>query len=180
MEAEEVGDEHYVRHVDAVLFPFLKAELEEVREPEAGSRPRFDDELQGEEGIRMWEEATTVAQAVADTVSNGPGTIQANPAITQLSSGTFPQGLTKRSSGPGRGAAMPSRTPEQEFRILDNIRRADAFTGALVALDIAVEHEEDRCYAHWLTTFVREHLEEEHDRAQDTHHAYLRELGLED
>jgi hypothetical protein len=28
MEAEEVGDEHYVRHVDAVLFPFLKAELE--------------------------------------------------------------------------------------------------------------------------------------------------------
>ena len=26
----------------------------------------------------------TLAQAVADTVSNGPGTIQANPAITQL------------------------------------------------------------------------------------------------
>lgn len=27
MEAEEGGDEHYVRHIEAVLFPFLKAEL---------------------------------------------------------------------------------------------------------------------------------------------------------
>lgn len=30
MEAEEAGDEHYVRHVDAVLFPFLGAELKKV------------------------------------------------------------------------------------------------------------------------------------------------------
>jgi hypothetical protein len=45
---------------------------------------RFDDELQGEEGVRLWEEAVTVARTVADSISNGPGTIQASPAITQL------------------------------------------------------------------------------------------------
>jgi len=45
---------------------------------------RFDEELQGEEGVRLWEEAAQVAQTVADTVSNGPGTIQANAAITML------------------------------------------------------------------------------------------------
>ena len=45
---------------------------------------RFDEDLQGEEGVRMWEEAAGAAQAIADIVSNGPATIQANPAITQL------------------------------------------------------------------------------------------------
>lgn len=30
MEAEEAGDENYVRHVDAVLFPFLKTELKKA------------------------------------------------------------------------------------------------------------------------------------------------------
>jgi hypothetical protein len=45
---------------------------------------RFDEDLQGEEGARLWEEAAQVAQTVADTVSNGPGTIQANAAITML------------------------------------------------------------------------------------------------
>lgn len=32
MEAEEVGDENYVRYVDAALFPFLEAELEKMRD----------------------------------------------------------------------------------------------------------------------------------------------------
>ncbi len=32
-EAEEVGDENYVRYVDGALFPFLEAELEKAREP---------------------------------------------------------------------------------------------------------------------------------------------------
>ncbi|MBA2715359.1 MAG: hypothetical protein H0U55_17640 [Rubrobacteraceae bacterium] len=45
---------------------------------------RFDEDLQGEEGVRLWEEAAEVAQTVADTVSNGPGTIQAGPAVTML------------------------------------------------------------------------------------------------
>ncbi|MBA2713725.1 MAG: hypothetical protein H0U55_09270 [Rubrobacteraceae bacterium] len=45
---------------------------------------RFDEDLQGEEGVRLWEEAAMVAQTVADTVSNGPGTIQASPAVTML------------------------------------------------------------------------------------------------
>lgn len=45
---------------------------------------RFDEGLQGEEGVRLWEEAAGAAQTIADGVSNGPGTIQANPAITQL------------------------------------------------------------------------------------------------
>jgi hypothetical protein len=31
MEAEEVGDENYVRYIDAALFPFLEAELEKAR-----------------------------------------------------------------------------------------------------------------------------------------------------
>ncbi len=46
---------------------------------------RFDEELQGAEGVRLWEEAVDAAQTVADGVSNGPGSIQASPpAITQL------------------------------------------------------------------------------------------------
>ncbi len=45
---------------------------------------RFDEDLQGEEGVRLWEEAAAVARTVADSISNGPGTIQANAAITQL------------------------------------------------------------------------------------------------
>jgi hypothetical protein len=45
---------------------------------------RFDDELQGEEGVRAWEEAAIITHAIGNMVSNGPGTLQANPAITQL------------------------------------------------------------------------------------------------
>ncbi len=45
---------------------------------------RFDEDLQGEEGVRLWEEAADVARTVADAVSNGPGTIQASPAVTML------------------------------------------------------------------------------------------------
>ena len=45
---------------------------------------RFDEDLQGEEGVRLWEEAAQVARTFADGVSNGPGTIQANAAITML------------------------------------------------------------------------------------------------
>ncbi len=45
---------------------------------------RFDEDLQGEEGVRLWEEAAAVARTVADSISNGPGTIQASPAITML------------------------------------------------------------------------------------------------
>src|SRR5215210_8694631 len=45
---------------------------------------RFDEDLQGEEGVLMWEEAPAVARIIADGVSNGTGTIQAGPAITQL------------------------------------------------------------------------------------------------
>ncbi len=45
---------------------------------------RFDDELQGEEGVRLWEEAAVVARTMADSISNSPGTIQASLAITQL------------------------------------------------------------------------------------------------
>ncbi len=45
---------------------------------------RFDEDFQGEEGVRMWEEAATLARSLANGVSNGPRTIQANPAITQL------------------------------------------------------------------------------------------------
>ena len=45
---------------------------------------RFDEDLQGEEGVRLWEEAAKVAQTVADAVNNGPGTIPASPAVTML------------------------------------------------------------------------------------------------
>jgi hypothetical protein len=45
---------------------------------------RFDEDLQGEEGVRMWEDAALFARNLADAVSNGPGTIPATPAITQL------------------------------------------------------------------------------------------------
>ncbi len=33
-EAEEVGDEAYVRYVDEALFPFLKVELEKAKRGE--------------------------------------------------------------------------------------------------------------------------------------------------
>lgn len=118
MEAEEAGDENYVRHVNAVLFPFLETELKKARteaessmteqvmkeliEEEGWSEEvarlrlqdedlwlqhagqRFDEDLQGEEGVRLWEEASQAARSVADIVANGPGTIQASPAITTL------------------------------------------------------------------------------------------------
>jgi hypothetical protein len=45
---------------------------------------RFDESLQGEEGVRLWEEAANAARTVADIVSNGPGTIRANAAVTTL------------------------------------------------------------------------------------------------
>jgi hypothetical protein len=45
---------------------------------------RFDEDLQGEEGVRLWEEAAMVAETLADTVSNGERTIQASPAMTML------------------------------------------------------------------------------------------------
>ncbi len=45
---------------------------------------RFDEDLQGEEGVRLWEEAVAVAQTVADAINNGPGTIPASPAVTML------------------------------------------------------------------------------------------------
>ncbi len=45
---------------------------------------RFDEDLTGEEGVRMWEEAAQLAQAAADAISNGPRTIQASPAVTML------------------------------------------------------------------------------------------------
>jgi hypothetical protein len=45
---------------------------------------RFDEELQGEEGVRAWEEAALIVHAIGNIVRNGPGTIQASPAITQL------------------------------------------------------------------------------------------------
>jgi len=45
---------------------------------------RYDDELQGEDGVRMWEEAVIITHSIGNIVRNGPGTIEANPAITQL------------------------------------------------------------------------------------------------
>ena len=44
----------------------------------------FDEDLRGDEGVRLWEEAAQVAWTIADIVSNGPGTIQVTLAITQL------------------------------------------------------------------------------------------------
>lgn len=69
MEAEEVGDEHYVRHVDAVLFPFLKTELKKAT-GEADSwmteeeRARYDAKAEEEawgfalEVLEPWMEIT--------------------------------------------------------------------------------------------------------------------------
>ncbi len=45
---------------------------------------RFDEDFQGEEGVKMWEGAAALARGIAESISNGPDTIQANPAITQL------------------------------------------------------------------------------------------------
>jgi arginine/ornithine N-succinyltransferase beta subunit len=72
---------------------------------------------------------------------------------------------------------MP-RTLEQEFRIVENIARADTLVGAIEAVNVAVEAEEHPAYAEYLDTTVREFLEEEHRRANAAHKAYLRELGI--
>ncbi len=60
----------------------LRVENDDLWVLDIGSR--FDEDFQGEEGVRAWEEAATLARTLADGISNGPGTIQANPAITQL------------------------------------------------------------------------------------------------
>jgi hypothetical protein len=45
---------------------------------------RFDEELQGEEGVHQWEEAAIVARTAADMVSGEAGTVKASAALTQL------------------------------------------------------------------------------------------------
>ena len=45
---------------------------------------RFDEQLQGEEGVRLWEEAAHYVRLIGEIVANGPGTIEPGPAITQL------------------------------------------------------------------------------------------------
>jgi hypothetical protein len=45
---------------------------------------RFDEDFQGEEGVRQWEEAAIVARTAADIVSSGAGTVQASAALKQL------------------------------------------------------------------------------------------------
>ncbi len=40
MEAEEVGDENYVRYIDAALFPFLEAQLEKARDRHMNEQER--------------------------------------------------------------------------------------------------------------------------------------------
>ncbi len=45
---------------------------------------RWDADLQGEEGVRAWEEAAHITSAVADIVRNGPRTLHVSPAITHL------------------------------------------------------------------------------------------------
>ncbi len=40
MEAEEVGDENYVRYVDATLFPFLEAELDKAKDRHMNEQER--------------------------------------------------------------------------------------------------------------------------------------------
>jgi hypothetical protein len=46
MEAEEVGDENYVRYIDAALFPFLEAELEKALADVEGEVSRTLDVLE--------------------------------------------------------------------------------------------------------------------------------------
>jgi hypothetical protein len=50
-----------------------------------GAGERFDEYLPGEEGVRHWGAAVNVAHVIAENISMGPGSIEANPALTQLS-----------------------------------------------------------------------------------------------
>lgn len=70
----------------------------------------------------------------------------------------------------------PNRTPEQRERVLENINRADCLGGAIEALNVAVEFEEDEGYARYLDTVVREFLEEESAGARSALREYLVEL----
>lgn len=67
-------------------------------------------------------------------------------------------------------------TPEQELKIRENIHRADCFTGAICALDLAVEAEKEPGYARYLDTVIREFLVEENRKAQAAHEDYLVEV----
>jgi hypothetical protein len=66
MEAEEVGDENYVRYVDAALFPFLEAELEKAKARSMNEQERaLYDAKADEEGwslayeiLEPWVQAT--------------------------------------------------------------------------------------------------------------------------
>lgn len=102
---------------------------------------RFDDELTGEEGVRMWEEAATAARAAADAISNGPGTIEANPAITQLV-----WDANVRAQEALRRAREREATPESEKdrfglspregeRLLALTRRSDAINTAIAVVE---------------------------------------------
>jgi hypothetical protein len=45
---------------------------------------RFDEDFQGEEGVRQWEEAAIVARTAADMVSGEQGKVEASAALKQL------------------------------------------------------------------------------------------------
>lgn len=85
------------------------------------------------------------------------------------------RGLRRRVEGAEPQSIRLTLEQHEESQRL--IHRADALGGALEAVNVAVEYEEDRGYAEHLDTFVREFVEQEHAQAQRDHRAYLRNLG---
>lgn len=63
MEAEEVGDEHYVRHIDMVLFPFLEAELKKATgEADSWMNPEERARYDAQADHEAWEFAAEILE----------------------------------------------------------------------------------------------------------------------
>ena len=131
---------------------------------------RFDEDLQGEEGVRVWEEAAQAARTVADAVCNGPGTIQASPAITMLVWDAVERAEEALARARQRRQAPRVQTPEAEERLRGLLDRCDALSNAY---GVVLEEAEVDAEVKTLAT-----LEKMKEEANERFRRYKREVGI--
>jgi|SRR5215212_2161426 hypothetical protein len=144
---------------------------------------RFDEDLQGEEGVRLWEEAANGARAVADIVSNGPGTIRANAALTTLvwdaaarAEVALERAIERLQEPRVRTVRTPETEPEPEAeeRLRELLERCDALGNAYAAV---LGEDVPNAEAKAKTLGVLQEMKEE---AQETFRRYKQEVGIPD
>jgi hypothetical protein len=135
---------------------------------------RFDEDLQGEEGVRLWQEAATLAQSIADSVSNGPDTIKASPAITQLVWDAAVRAEAALARARRRRREPRAQMPEEEERLRGLLERCDTHSNAYGAV-LAEDVPNSEMKAKTLAT-----LREMKEEAKEKFRRRRQELGIPD